>query len=211
MPVFEHAFAELPLVAVLRGITPAEVLPVADQLIDAGFRLIEVPLNSPDPFASIAKLVEHCPPGVAVGAGTVLTPEDAGRLAALGAELLITPNTDPEVIRAGVRAGLTTMIGCMTPSEALSALRNGAAALKLFPAARLGSAYIKDVRAILPKGAKVVALGGIGIPEMAEYRAAGYDGFGFGSNLYKAGRAAAEVGAIARDIVAEWKRIEANG
>ncbi len=211
MPAFDKAFATLPLVAVLRGVTPDEVLPIADALVDAGFRLVEVPLNSPDPFVSIAKLVKHCPADVAVGAGTVLTPEDAGRLAAIGAELLITPNTDAEVIRAGVRAGLATMIGCMTPSEALAALRNGAHALKLFPAARLGPAYIKDVRAVLPKGTRVVALGGIGIPEMEAYRAAGYDGFGFGSNLYKAGRSAAEVGAIARDIVAEWKRIEANG
>ena len=122
MPAFDKAFATLPLVAVLRGVTPDEVLPIADALVDAGFRLVEVPLNSPDPFVSIAKLVKHCPADVAVGAGTVLTPEDAGRLAAIGAELLITPNTDAEVIRAGVRAGLATMIGCMTPSEALAAL-----------------------------------------------------------------------------------------
>jgi len=208
MPAFGEAFAAMPLVAVLRGVTPDEVLPVADALIAAGFRMIEVPLNSPDPFASIAKLVKHCPTGIAIGAGTVLRPEDAGRLADTGAELLITPNTDTDVIDAAVRLGLVPMIGCMTPSEALTALKHGAQALKLFPAARLGAAYVKDVRVVLPKGTKLVGLGGIGLAEMEDFVNAGIDGFGFGSNLYKPGRSASEVGAIAKDLVAEWRRLE---
>jgi len=208
MPAFGEAFAAMPLVAVLRGVTPDEVLPIADALIDAGFRMIEVPLNSPEPFTSIAKLVKHCPANVAVGAGTVLRPEDAGRLADTGAELLITPNTDAEVIDAAVRLGLVPMIGCMTPSEALTALKHGAQALKLFPAARLGAAYVKDIRVVMPKGTKLVGLGGIGLAEMEAFVAAGIDGFGFGSNLYKPGRSAAEVGAIATDLVAEWRRLE---
>ncbi len=207
MPAFGEAFAAMPLVAVLRGITPDEVLPVADALVDAGFRMIEVPLNSPDPFTSIAKLVKHCPANVALGAGTVLRAEDAGRLADTGAELLITPNTDPEVIDAAVRLGLVPMIGCMTPSEALAALKHGARALKIFPAARLGAAYIKDIRAVLPKETKLVGLGGIGLAEMEDFVKAGIDGFGFGSNLYKPGRSAPEVGAIAKDLVAEWRRL----
>lgn len=207
MPAFGEAFAAMPLVAVLRGVTPDEVLPIADALVDAGFRMIEVPLNSPDPFTSIAKLVKHCPKTVAVGAGTVLRPEDAGRLADTGAELLITPNTDAEVIDAAVRLGLVPMIGCMTPSEALTALKHGAQALKLFPAARLGAAYVKDIRVVLPKGTKLVGLGGIGLAEMEDFVKAGIDGFGFGSNLYKPGRSASEVGAIAKDLVAEWRRL----
>lgn len=208
MPAFGEAFAAMPLVAVLRGITPDEVLAVADALIEAGFRMIEVPLNSPEPFVSIARLAKHCPATVAVGAGTVLRPEDAGRLADTGAELLITPNTDADVIDAAVRLGLVPLIGCMTPSEALTALKHGAQALKLFPAARLGAAYVKDVRVVLPKGTKLVGLGGIGLAEMEDFVKAGIDGFGFGSNLYKPGRSAAEVGAIAKNLVAEWRRLE---
>ncbi len=206
-PVFAEAFAAMPLVAVLRGIAPDAVLPVADVLVDAGFRLIEVPLNSPSAFESIARLVAHCPAGVAVGAGTVLKPEEAERLASLHAELLVTPNTDPAVIAAGARLGLTPLIGCMTPSEALAALAHGAAGLKLFPAARLGPAYLKDLRAVLPAKTKVLAVGGIGLAEMEVYARAGFDGFGFGSNLYAPGRSAADVGAAARDLVAEWRRL----
>ncbi len=206
-PAFAEAFAAMPLVAVLRGITPEEVLPVADALVEAGFRLIEVPLNSPDAFAGIARLVKHAAPGVAVGAGTVLRCEDVERLADLGAELLVTPNTDPVVVAAGARRGLTPLIGCMTPSEALSALAHGAAGLKLFPAARLGPGYVKDLRAVLPRGTKVLAVGGIGKAEMAPFAEAGCDGFGFGSNLYAPGRSARDVGAVARELVAEWRRL----
>lgn len=206
--VFARAFAEMPLVAVLRGIEPEAVPAVADALVDAGFRLLEVPLNSPRPFDSIARLVECCPEGVVVGAGTVLLPRAAERLAATGAKLMVTPNTDPATIEAGVAAGLVPMIGCMTPSEALTALRHGARVLKMFPAARLGPAYLKDVRAVLPKGTPVVTVGGIGLDNMESFHAAGADGFGFGTNLYAPGRTAAEVGAIARDLVAERRRLK---
>lgn len=205
---FARAFAEMPLVAVLRGVEPEEVAAVGDALVDAGFRLLEVPLNSPRPFDSIARLVECCPESVVVGAGTVLLPDQAERLAATGAKLMVTPNTDPTTIEAGVGAGLVTMIGCMTPSEALAALRHGARVLKMFPAARLGPAYLKDLRAVLPKGTPVVTLGGIGRENMESFHAAGADGFGFGTNLYAPGRAAAEVGAIARDLVAELRRLK---
>lgn len=205
--VFAEAFAAMPLVAILRGITPEEVLPVADALVAAGLRLIEVPLNSPSAFDSIARLVAHRGPGVAVGAGTVLHADDVERLAGLGAELLVTPNTDPAVVAAGARLGLASVIGCMTPSEAFAALNAGATAVKIFPAVRLGPGYVKDLRAVLPKATRVVAVGGVGLAEMDAFRQAGCDGFGFGSNLYAPGRAAADVGAVARDLVAEWRRL----
>lgn len=205
---FARAFAEMPLVAVLRGIEPDEVPAVADALVNAGFRLLEVPLNSPRPFDSIAKLVKCCPKSVVVGAGTVLLAKDAERLAASGAKLMVTPNTDPTTIEAGFGLGLVPVIGCMTPSEALTALRHGARVLKMFPAARLGPAYLKDVRAVLPKGTHVITVGGIGSENMEPFHAAGADGFGFGANLYAPGRAAAEVGAIARDLVAELRRLK---
>lgn len=138
----------------------------------------------------------------------MLSADDVVRLAATGATLMVTPNTDPDVVTAGVDAGLVTMIGCMTPSEALLALRHGARVLKIFPAARLGPGYVKDVRAVLPKETRVLAVGGIGVDTMAAFVDAGADGFGFGANLYAPGRAAAEVGAIARDLVAEFRRLK---
>ncbi|WP_106418366.1 2-dehydro-3-deoxy-6-phosphogalactonate aldolase [Salinicola tamaricis] len=203
----ETALRERPLVAILRGITPEEVDGVFDALVAADFKLIEIPLNSPRAWESIAAISKRCPADVVIGAGTVLDPADAEHLAGLDAPLLITPNSDPEVIRAGVAHGLAPMIGCMTPTEALAAAKAGATALKLFPAARLGTAYFKDIRAILPKGLPVLAVGGIEQSNMAEWHAHGVAGFGFGSNLYKPGRHAAEVGEIARALVAEWQRL----
>lgn len=207
--VFARAFAEMPLIAVLRGIEPDEVPAVADALVKAGFRLLEVPLNSPQPFESIAKLVECCSPeSVVVGAGTVVSPKEAERLADTGAKLMVTPNTDPATIEAGVGVGLVPVVGCMTPSEAFTALRHGARVLKIFPAARLGPAYLRDVRAVLPKDARVITVGGIGLENMEPFHTAGANGFGFGANLYAPGRAAAEVGAIASDLVAELRRLK---
>lgn len=205
-----QALRELPLVAILRGITPDEVEAVADALIAAGFRMIEVPLNSPSPWDSIERLRRHCPAEVLIGAGTVLQPEDVSRLAGLDAELLITPNTDPAIVGAGVNAGLATMIGCMTPTEALAAAKAGACALKLFPAARLGTGYWRDIRTVLPPSLPVLAVGGVNRDNMAEWHAAGIGGFGFGSNLYQPGRSAAEVGAIAAELVNEWRRLESG-
>ncbi|WP_251978851.1 2-dehydro-3-deoxy-6-phosphogalactonate aldolase [Salinicola avicenniae] len=203
----ETALAERPLVAILRGITPEEIDGVFDALVDAGFKLIEIPLNSPRAWDSIAMIAKRCPDDVVIGAGTVLDPVHAERLAELETPLLITPNTDAEVIRAGVEHGLAPMIGCMTPSEALAAAKAGATALKLFPAARLGTGYFKDINAILPKGLPVLAVGGIDESNMSEWHAHGIAGFGFGSNLYKPGRKADEVGEIARGLVEEWRRI----
>lgn len=203
----QTALRERPLVAILRGVTPEEIDAVFDALVAAGFKLIEIPLNSPRAWDSIAAIAKRCPDDVVIGAGTVLDPAHAERLAALDAPLLITPNTDPEVIQAGVAHGLAPMIGCMTPSEALAAAKAGATALKLFPAARLGTGYFKDINAILPKGLPVLAVGGIDQGNMGEWYAHGVAGFGFGSNLYKPGRTAAEVGEVATALVEEWRRL----
>lgn len=203
----DHALAELPLVAILRGVTPQAVLPVADALLAEGFRLIEVPLNSPEPWASLERLAAHCPEGVLAGAGTVLTADDARRLAATGCRLLVTPNTDAEVIAAARAEGLATLIGCMTPTEALAATASGADALKLFPAASLGPGYLRDLRAVLPPALPVLAVGGIDAGNLRDFHAAGARGFGLGSNLYKPGRPPDEVRARARDLVAAWRAL----
>ena len=207
----DEALETLPLVAILRGITPEEVENVCDALVDAGFRLIEIPLNSPRPWESIERAVAHCPDSVLIGAGTVLDVADAEHLARLGAPLMVTPNSDPEVVRAGAGQGLAPLIGCMTPSEALAAARAGARALKLFPAARLGTGYFKDISAILPPDLPVLAVGGVERGNMAEWHGVGVRGFGFGSNLYKPGRSADDVAAIATELVAEWRRLEGPG
>lgn len=205
--VLNAAMAELPLVAILRGITPDEIVEVCDALIEAGFRLIEIPLNSPQPWQSIERAVAHCPSNVLIGAGTVLEESDTARLAELGAPLMITPNSQPELVSLGAQRGLAPMIGCMTPTEALAAAKAGATALKLFPAARMGTGYFKDIKAILPTDLPVLAVGGIELGNMAEWYAVGIGGFGFGSNLYKPGRSAAEVGVVAAELVAEWRRL----
>ena len=199
--------AAMPLFAVLRGIKPEEALPVADALMEAGFRIIEVPLNSPDPFASIASLVAHCPADVAIGAGTVLEAAEVDRLADTGATLAVSPNTDPAVIERVRALGLAPVPGCLTPTEVLAAVAHGATTLKIFPATRMGAAYLKDIRAVLPMGIRLVPLGGVSRATMSEFHAHGADGFGFGTNLYTPGRSAAEVGAAARELVAEYRRL----
>lgn len=206
----QAALAACPLVAILRGIRPDEVLAVADALIACGLRMIEVPLNSPDPWESIARLQAHCPTDVLVGAGTVLSVKDVERLASLEASLLVTPNTDAEVIRAGRDAGLAPLVGCMTPTEALAAARAGACALKLFPAESLGTGYYRDLRAVLPPDLPVLAVGGIGVDQMAAWQAAGIDGVGLGGSLYAPGRSSDEVGRRGVALVAEWHRVRGS-
>ncbi|GAB2790994.1 2-dehydro-3-deoxy-6-phosphogalactonate aldolase [Halomonas shantousis] len=204
----EAAMQELPLVAILRGIHPQEIEEVFDALVEAEFRMIEVPLNSPFAWQSLEKIAKRCPDDVVFGAGTVLTTEDVRRLAELEAPLMVTPNTDPEVIRAGVEHGLAPLVGCMTPSEAFAAAKAGARGLKLFPAARMGCGYYKDLRAVLPADLPVLAVGGVNKDNMSEWHSVGIGGFGFGSNLYMPGHASAEIGGIARELVAEWRRLQ---
>jgi 2-dehydro-3-deoxyphosphogalactonate aldolase len=196
---FAQAFAACPLVAVLRGLTPAEAEPVGDALVDAGFTLLEVPLNSPDPLASIAAMAKRYAGRAIVGAGTVLTTDDVAAVADAGGALIVSPNTDPAVIRASVARGLISLPGYYTPSEAFAALAAGAHGLKLFPAEGAAPAFLKAQRAVLPKAVKVLAVGGITPDTMPAWAAAGADGFGLGSNLYRAGKSAADV---ARDATA---------
>ncbi|MHA0316730.1 2-dehydro-3-deoxy-6-phosphogalactonate aldolase [Sphingomonas melonis] len=196
---FAEAFAACPLVAVLRGFTPDEAAPIGDALVDAGFTLLEVPLNSPDPLASIAAMAKRYAGRAIVGAGTVLTPQDVVAVADAGGALIVSPNTDPAVIRASVERGLISLPGYFTPSEAFAALHAGAHGLKLFPAEGAAPAFLKAQRAVLPKATKVLAVGGITPDTMPQWRAAGADGFGLGSNLYRAGKSAADV---ARDAAA---------
>ena len=196
---FDHAFTACPLVAILRGLTPAEAEGIGDALVDAGFTLLEVPLNSPDPLVSIERLAKRYQGRAMVGAGTVLTPEAVAQVADAGGGLIISPNTDTDVIRASVARGLVSLPGYYTPSEGFAALGAGAHALKLFPADGASPAFLKAQRAVLPKATRVLAVGGISPDTMAPWRAAGADGFGLGSNLYRAGKSVADV---ARDAAA---------
>jgi 2-dehydro-3-deoxyphosphogalactonate aldolase len=201
---FDEAFAALPLVAILRGIRGDEAEPVVAALLDAGFRIVEVPLNSPDPFATIARLQARFGGAAVFGAGTVLTADEAGRVADTGAGIVVSPNTDPAVIRAAKARGLAALPGAATPTEAFAALAAGADAVKLFPAEGLPPEIVKAWRAVLPRGTRLLPVGGIDPARMAPYRAAGADGFGLGSALYKPGMSAAEVGRRAADFVATW-------
>lgn len=190
---FAEAFAACPLVAVLRGLTPAESEGVGDALVEAGFTLLEVPLNSPDPLVSIERLARRYAGRAIVGAGTVLTPEDVDAVAGAGGELIVSPNTDTAVIRASVARGIISLPGYYTPSEGFAALAAGAHGLKLFPAEGASPAFLKAQRAVLPKATRILAVGGITPETMPQWHAAGADGFGLGSNLYRAGKSAADV------------------
>ena len=202
---FTAATAALPLVAILRGITPSEVEAVGAVLYEAGFRLLEVPLNSPDPFASIALLRRSLPVEALVGAGTVLSPERVERLLEAGGELVVMPHADTQVIRAAKVAGLLCVPGVATPTEAFAALDAGADALKLFPAELVTPAVLKAMRAVLPKSTLLLPVGGIAPDTMAPYLAAGANGFGLGSALYAPGMSAAQVGERANAFVAAWR------
>ena len=202
---FAAAMAALPLVAILRGITPGEVDAVGAVLYEAGFRVLEVPLNSPDPFTSIALLRRALPVEALVGAGTVLSPERVERLLEAGGELVVMPHADTQVIRAAKAAGLLCVPGVVTPTEAFAALDAGADALKLFPAELVTPAVLKAMRAVLPKSTLLLPVGGIAPDTMAPYLAAGANGFGLGSALYAPGMSAAQVGERAYAFVAAWR------
>ena len=189
---FTSQLSAFPLVAILRGVGPSEVEAIAEALVRHGFRIIEVPLNSPDPFDSIALLARRFP-GVMVGAGTVLDPANADRVQAAGGTLVVMPHGDTAVIRRAKSLGMACVPGVATPTEAFSALAAGADALKLFPAEGLPPAVMKAWLAVLPKGTALLPVGGITPDNMGLYRAAGAKGFGLGSALYKPGMTAAHV------------------
>lgn len=202
---FDAAFARCPLVAILRGICPDEVAGVGAALVDAGFTLIEVALNSPDPFASIAALAQAVGPRAVVGAGTVLDPADVARVAAANGTLIISPNTDERVIAASVACGLVSMPAFATPTEAFAALRAGADALKLFPAEASSPLILRAMRAVLPSATRILPVGGITPEKMGFWREAGASGFGLGSALYIQRLEAEEVYARARRFIEAWK------
>lgn len=195
------------LVAILRGVRPDEVEGIADALVGAGFEMIEVPLNSPDPFVSIERLAKRFGDGCIVGAGTVLTADDCGRVADAGGRLMVSPNTDAEVVAMANVRGLISLPGVFSPTEALLAARAGASALKFFPASTLGPSGIAAIRAVLPEDTVAVAVGGVSEKNFAAYVAAGVRAFGLGSSLYRPGASAADVGAAARVTIAAYDAV----
>jgi len=199
---FDAAFARCPLVAILRGVKPDEVEAIGDELVAAGFTLIEVPMNSPEPLDSIARLAKRFTGRAVIGAGTVLRVEQVQQVIDAGGTMIISPNANLDVIRASAAAGLVSLPGIATPTEAFGALEAGATALKLFPAEAASPVVLKAMRAVLPKEARVLPVGGIAPDNMGPWTDAGAAGFGLGSALYKVGLTAEQVGANARAFVA---------
>ena len=195
LAAFDAAFARCPLVAILRGVRPDEVEAIGDELVAAGFTLIEVPMNSPDPLVSVARLARRFEGRAVVGAGTVLTAAHVQAVIDAGGTMIISPNANLSVIAASAAAGVVSMPGIATPSEAFTALDAGATALKIFPAEAASPAVAKAMLAVLPKGTRLLPVGGISPDTMEPWRTAGAAGFGLGSALYKPGLSAAEVGA----------------
>ncbi|MFM7026334.1 MAG: 2-dehydro-3-deoxy-6-phosphogalactonate aldolase [Limnohabitans sp.] len=197
----QDCLQQLPLVAILRGLTPHEAPAIGQALTGAGFVLLEVPLNSPRPLESIAALAS-AHPQLPIGAGTVLSAADVRDVHAAGGQLIISPHFDPEVVREALRLGLACMPGVATPSEAFAALRAGAHALKVFPAEMVGPAVVKALRAVLPQQVPLLPVGGISPENMAAFRQAGASGFGIGSALYQPGQNAAATAQAAQRFLA---------
>ena len=199
---FDSAVSQCPLIAILRGVTPDTCVAVGEELLAAGFRIVEVPLNSPHPLDSIGRLARSFGTTAIIGAGTVLDPAQVDAVRGAGGELIVAPNCNAEVIAAAASRGLPIVPGIATPSEAFLALAKGASALKLFPAEAASPAVLKAMLAVLPQGTCVFPVGGVSSSNMEPWLAAGAAGFGIGSALYTPGRSPAEVGRVARLFVA---------
>ncbi|RTR02967.1 2-dehydro-3-deoxy-6-phosphogalactonate aldolase [Halomonas nitroreducens] len=195
----------LPLIGILRGVTPGEAVAVGEAVLAAGITRLEVPLNSPDPLDSIRRLVDALGDRAQVGAGTVLTVAQVRDVHAAGGRLIVSPNCRPAVIEETRRLAMASWPGVVTPSEAFDALDAGASGLKLFPAVQVGIAGMKAVRAVLPPGTLIYAVGGIGTDNFAAWRAAGVDGAGLGSAIYQPGQSAEQVGDQARTLIDAWQ------
>jgi 2-dehydro-3-deoxyphosphogalactonate aldolase len=201
---FNAHMDHLPLVAILRGLKPEEALDMGHAIVNAGFHILEVPLNSPDPLRSIQILAEAFPNAL-IGAGTVTTAQQVRDIKAVGGQLIISPHLDDNVVYEAVNLGLISLPGVATPSEAFKAIALGAHGLKLFPAEMISPAVVKSMRAVLPGHVRLVPVGGIGTHNMADYRKSGASGFGIGSALYAPGKSAQAVGESAAAFVKAWQ------
>lgn len=205
---FEEAAAACGIVAILRGIRPDEAIAIGEALHDAGIRVVEVPLNSPDPFRSIEGLARHFAGRMVVGAGTVLDVPSVNLLKASGGTISVSPDCNPEVIARAVALGLTPLPGVFTPTEAFAAIRAGATHLKLFPAEAASPQTVKAWKAVLPKAVRIYAVGGVTHGNMQAWADAGCAGFGIGSNIYKPGQTADDVATAAAAFVAAWRNLK---
>ena len=202
---FQSLMDSLPLVAILRGLKPEEALAVGQALVNAGFHILEVPLNSPDPLRSL-QILSAAFPNALLGAGTVTTAQQVRDIKAAGGQLIISPHLNDNVVCEAVNLGLVSLPGVATPSEAFRALELGAHGLKLFPAEMISPVVVKSMRAVLPKEVKLIPVGGIGIHNMADYRKCGASGFGIGSALFAPGKSAEAVGISAAAFVQAWRK-----
>jgi 2-dehydro-3-deoxyphosphogalactonate aldolase len=207
---FEDAAKACGIVAILRGVTPDEVSGIGDALHDAGVRVVEVPLNSPEPFRSIATLAARFRNRMVVGAGTVLDVDSVDRLKSAGGQISVSPDCNPQVIARAVESGMVPLPGVFTPTEAFTAVRAGARHLKLFPAEAASPKTVKAWKAVLPRDVSVYAVGGVTPANMKDWADAGCSGFGIGSNIYKPGMSSEDVAKTARAFVAAWKDLRGN-
>jgi len=202
---YDSHFAQCPLIAIIRGVTPDEAVDIGGALIEGGIRIIEVPLNSPEPLKSIERLASRFGEQASVGAGTVLNPEQVQQVRDAGGQLIVSPNMNPAVIRATAEAGMVSCPGIFTPTEAFTALEAGAHTLKLFPAEAATPKVVKAMRAVLPRDVPLVVVGGVGPDSIPSWLEAGANGFGLGSGLYKPGQNAADTLTKARAYAAAVK------
>lgn len=201
---FDTALAAQPIIAILRGLKPEEALDIGEALVSAGIKILEVPLNSPQPLDSIKILAKALRGRALVGAGTVLSPEDASAVANAGGELIISPNTNVDVIAHSKKLGLISLPGFFTPTEGFAALAAGADALKIFPGELASQAYVKAITAVLPKTTRLLLVGGVSVENIASWKASPIAGFGIGSSLFKPGDTPSQVEAKARAMIAAY-------